>query len=98
MKNIFQTKNLTTKILILFQSLFFLFCVFFPVNAQDKDLSSDAQNIDLKIINKVPKHLPIKIEILKGNTEDVLNDAEIKVTNIGEKPIYYLYFFRLYGS
>lgn len=93
MKNIFQTKNLTPKILILFQSFFLLFFISITVNAQDSETSLITQDNDLKIINKVPKHLPIKIEILKGDTEDTLNDAEIKVTNTGEKPIYYLKFF-----
>ncbi len=61
MKNILQTKNSTTKILVLIQSLFFLLCVFFSVNAQDNDLPDNAQANDLKLINKIPKHLPIKI-------------------------------------
>ncbi len=93
MKNILQTKNSTTKILVLIQSLFFLLCVFFSVNAQDNDLPDNAQANDLKLINKVPKHLPIKIEIIKGDSEDILNDVEVKVTNTGSKPIYLLEFF-----
>lgn len=93
MKNILQTKNPNTKILVLIQSLFFLLCVFFSVNAQDNDLPDNAQANDLKLINKVPKHLPIKIEIIKGDSEDILNDVEVKVTNTGGKPIYYFKFF-----
>lgn len=37
--------------------------------------------------------MPIKIEIINADSESVLTDAEIKVTNTGEKPIYYLKFF-----
>jgi hypothetical protein len=65
MKNILQTKNSITKILVLIQSLFFLFCVFFSVNAQDNDLPENAQANDLKLINKVPKHLPLKGSVSK---------------------------------
>lgn len=93
MKNIFQTKSSTTKILVLFQSLLLVFFVSIAANAQDSDTSSVVQDNKLKIINKVPKHLPIKIEIIKGDSENILNDAEIKITNTGEKPIYYLKFF-----
>jgi hypothetical protein len=44
------------------------------------------------IENKVPKHLPIKVEILYGKGAHVLENTEIKVTNTGKRPIYYLDF------
>jgi hypothetical protein len=44
------------------------------------------------IENKVPKHLPIKVEILYRKGAKLLENAEIKVTNTGEKPIYSLHF------
>ncbi len=40
--------------------------------------------------NKVPKHLPIKVEILYGKRAEVLENAEIKVTNTGKRPIFFL--------
>ena len=42
--------------------------------------------------NKVPKHLPIKVEILYGKRAEVLENAKIKVANTGRKPIYSLHF------
>ena len=45
------------------------------------------------IINKVPKHVPLKIEISYEDEEDILGGARIKVTNTSEKPVYYLKFF-----
>lgn len=44
------------------------------------------------IDNQVPKHLPIKVEILYGKRAEVLENAEIKVTNTGKRPIYSLHF------
>jgi hypothetical protein len=51
------------------------------------------QDLSPRLISKVPKHLPLKIAIADGGGENVLNDLSIKVTNSGEKPIYYLKFF-----
>ncbi len=90
MKNVSQILN--SKFLFVFQILL-LFCFVFSVNAQDSDLSVKAEYEDLNLINEVPKHLPIKIEIINGKSEDVLSDVKIKVTNTGAKPIYYLKFF-----
>ena len=77
-----NTPSIKIKTLILALNLLFIaFC------ASDVE----AQNIR-KITNKVPKHLPIKVEIINDDKDDVLREAEIKVTNISDKPIYYLYF------
>lgn len=43
------------------------------------------------IENKVPKHLPIKVEILYGKRAETLENARIKVTNTGPRPIYSLH-------
>lgn len=41
---------------------------------------------------KIPKNVPIKVEFENQDSEDWAQDLEIKVTNTGEKPIYYLAF------
>ncbi len=44
------------------------------------------------IINKVPNSLPIKVVVLYGKEARLLENAKIKVTNTGHRPIYYLDF------
>lgn len=53
------------------------------------------QNNDepVKLVNKIPKHLPLKIEIENADKEDLLRELRIKITNEGDKPVYYLDFF-----
>lgn len=43
-----------------------------------------------RIINTLPSKLPIKIEIINGGMKSALEEIEIRVTNIGKRPIYYL--------
>lgn len=43
-----------------------------------------------EMIDRVPKHLPIKIKIKNLQNEHWLRDLEIEVTNKATKPIYYL--------
>lgn len=84
MKNACQKASLMPKIIIALSSLFFLVGFSFPVIGQEKERG---------LANRIPKNLPIKIEILNENSEDVLKNVKIKITNIGEKPIYFLKFF-----
>lgn len=44
-----------------------------------------------KIENKIPKNAPIKVEFRHVDSENWVRDLEVKVTNVGKKPIYYLY-------
>lgn len=84
MNNIFQKKILESKVLLVVFSLIFLNCI-----------SINAQNDEQKIINKIPKNLPIKVEIVNGDAENLLSEVRIKVTNTGGKPIYFLDFYIL---
>lgn len=51
-----------------------------------------------EVVDKIPKHLPIKIKVKKEKeekvkdlkNEDWIGDLEVEVTNTGTKPIYYL--------
>lgn len=43
-----------------------------------------------KIDNKLPKAVPLKVEFKNFGNENWWHDLEIKVTNTGKKPIYYL--------
>ncbi len=52
--------------------------------------TSFAQKDEERILNKVPKHLPLKIEILNDDQLSPLDEVKIKITNIGKKPIYYM--------
>jgi len=81
-----KTFVIKTKVLILVLSLLFTASFSLDMKAQDDEE---------KLINEVPKHLPIKIEIINGKSEDLLSDLEVKVTNTGEKPIYFLDFIIL---
>jgi hypothetical protein len=42
------------------------------------------------IEDQIPSHLPIKVEVLNYEKDPLLHHIEVKVTNTGEKPIYYL--------
>lgn len=81
MNNIFH-KSFAFRIFSTFFSLIFLTCI-----------SANAQDTEERIINKIPQKLPIKVEIINGDSENLLSEVRIKVTNTGEKPIYFLKFF-----
>lgn len=83
MKSISRNTSLMPKITTVILNVFFLACSFLSANAQDTEQ---------RIINKVPKHLPIKVEITNGDMGSRLEDVKIKITNIGKKPIYFLTF------
>ena len=44
-----------------------------------------------KIENQIPKSVPLKVEFKNYENENWWHDLEIKVTNTGKKPIFYLY-------
>lgn len=43
-----------------------------------------------KLVDKIPKRLPIKVEFEKAETEDLLATIDVKITNKGRKPIYFV--------
>lgn len=64
-------------------------------------ISGSAQNPEKEereVVDKIPKHLPIKIKVKKEKegkvkdlkNEDWIGDLEVEVTNTGTKPIYFL--------
>lgn len=91
MKNIRRETHLKSKVLIVL-SLFFFICFSLTANAQEKE-TIKPEGKQRGLIKRIPKHLPIKVEILNEDTDDTLKDVRIKVTNTGEKPIYYLMIF-----
>ena len=46
-----------------------------------------------KLVNTVPGHLPIKVKFKNLEKESWVDDFELEVTNISDKPIYLLEFF-----
>lgn len=62
-------------------TLAFILCSASAINAQNEE----------RIINKVPGHLPIKVEVLYGKRTRVLENVRVKVTNTGKRPIYSLH-------
>lgn len=50
------------------------------------------KNAKAKLDNKIPKHIPLKIEFENAETEDLLRTIKVKVTNVSAKPIYFLLF------
>jgi hypothetical protein len=91
---------MNTQFLTLAKKLILLVVVGFAVTFSIKILgpSLAKNNEEREIENKIPKHLPIKTEIKKekeNKIKDIDNDRwvrdfELEVTNISEKPIYYL--------
>lgn len=49
-----------------------------------------AQSGNSSLGDRTPKHLPLKIKFEKAETEDLLASINVKITNIGVKPIYFL--------
>src|SRR4051812_13803788 len=90
-RSMFSRRNfLPLTILFLFSVV--VVCGFVASRAQSP---SDEER---EVVDKIPKHLPIKIKIKKEKEEKVkdlsndgwLGDLEVEVTNTGTKPIYYL--------
>ena len=46
-----------------------------------------------RLVNLIPHHLPLKIEIRNFDNENWLREMEIEVTNTSGKPVYFLDFF-----
>ncbi len=78
--------------LTIFSSALFLTCFALSGYSQDKSVSVAVAKDENKIIirHKLPKFVPLKIELTGLDSADVLRDFEVKITNIGEKPIYSL--------
>lgn len=82
-------KNSVLFIFVVTVQFTFLTSLNFAQGNEDRIINA---NKEKKIVNKVPKHLPLKIEILDDDELSRLDEIKIKVTNTGEKPIYYLKF------
>ena len=46
-----------------------------------------------KLVNLVPRHLPLKVKVKNFHNEKWVRDLEVEVTNTSDKPIYFLEFF-----
>lgn len=62
----------------------------FSVYAQNAQLVEEEGKA--KLDNKIPKHIPLKVEFENAETEDLLRTIKVKVTNTSKKPIYFLLF------
>jgi hypothetical protein len=51
---------------------------------------SSQENECQRIVNTVPSKVPIRVEIVNGDTGCALEDTEIRVTNSGKKAIFFL--------
>lgn len=84
MKRKYQPDFLRRKCSVYFSII--LFTMIFVLSNNNAFGQDDEQ----RIINKVPKHLPIEVEIINGDMKSKLEDVKIKIKNIGDKPIFYL--------
>lgn len=57
--------------------------------SQESKLAKEPKTQEQRIINTIPSKVPLKVEIINGGMESALEDIQIKITNIGKKPIYY---------
>jgi hypothetical protein len=55
-------------------------------------ITAIAQKTEQRLINKVQKYIPLKVEILNGDMNSKIEDIKIKITNTSEKPVYFLNF------
>jgi len=89
-RSMLRRRNLAALII---SSLFSLVavCGFVVSGAQSEEKE------EREVVDKIPKHLPIKVKIKKPEklkdlkNEDWLGEVELEVTNTGAKPIYYLH-------
>ncbi|MGA9997720.1 MAG: putative metal-binding motif-containing protein [Pyrinomonadaceae bacterium] len=60
-----------------------------------KSVSSAVQSPqqERELADRIPKHLPIKVKVKNLNSEKWVDDVEVEVKNISDKPIYFLDFF-----
>ncbi|HVG34205.1 MAG TPA: hypothetical protein VM911_14035 [Pyrinomonadaceae bacterium] len=87
---------------VVFLSLIFMACVYLISGTLSP---ARAQASEREFIDKLPKHLPIKVKIKKEKekaVKDLSNekwprDLELEITNTGEKPIYFLKMLILTG-
>jgi hypothetical protein len=92
-RSIFRRQNLAP---LTFTFLFLLVavCGFVVRGAQQ---SSPPEKEGREVVDKIPKHLPIKVKVRKpeklkdAQNEEWLGELELEVTNTGTKPIYYLH-------
>lgn len=52
-----------------------------------------AQEQPERLVNEVPEHVPVKIEITDQGSSSKQEGASIKITNVSNKPIYHLSFY-----
>lgn len=71
-----------------FTSLFT--CVAFVLALGFGSFALSQEKEEQRIINSVPSKVPIKIEIINGGMKSALEDIEIRITNTGNRVIYYL--------
>ena len=91
LRSILSRRNFVP-VIILFLFSVVVACGFVASRAQSP---SDEKR---EVVDKIPKHLPIKVKIKKEKedkvkdlkNEDWLGDLEVEVTNTGTKPIYHL--------
>ena len=90
LSSLFRRHNLVTLTFLCLLSLVAV-CGFMTSNAQSP---SEGER---EVVEKIPKHLPIKVKIKKpeklkdAKNEEWLGELEVEVTNTGTKPIYYLH-------
>lgn len=46
--------------------------------------------VEQRIINTIPSKVPLKVKIINGEMSTPLDEMEIRVTNSGDKPIYFI--------
>jgi hypothetical protein len=83
-----KTSVIKAKVLIFVLSLLFTASFSLVTKAQDEDKTQDEDKITIE--HNLPKFVPLKVELFNLDSEDVLRDFEVKITNTGEMPIYSL--------
>ena len=77
-------------------TLLFLLVAVCGLVASGAQESSPPEKEEREVVDKIPKHLPIKLKVRKPEkvkdlkNEEWLGELEVEVTNTGTKPIYYL--------
>src|ERR1044072_3920667 len=92
MKSLDNRQTNRRGLIVLVVSVAFLAAIFGIMSGAAQTPEKEGREVE----DKIPKHLPIKIKVKKGEklkdseNDEWLRDVEVEVTNTGTKPIYFL--------
>lgn len=73
-----------------FVSILALLVLTLGVGSLNFVFSQEQEREEQRIINTIPGHVPLKVDVVNGGMKSSLEDVEIRVTNTGNRSIFFL--------